>query len=320
VRRDRPAARLDGFIVEGMVARPRAQELIIGLTRDATFGPVVLFGHGGVAAEVLADRSVGLPPLDDLLARDMIGRTRVSRLLAGYRGRPPADVAAISAALIAIGQLAADLPEVVELDINPLLADEAGVLALDARIAVRAPDAAAPRMAILPYPDQLTTRLELDGERLTIRPVRPQDAPKLVETVDLCSPEDVKLRFCGGLRHLSPELAARLSQIDYDRQMALVAEDSGGRILGVVHLTFDPEGETAEYALLVRSDRQNHGLGGRLFQAILDYAAARGARQVWGDVARDNGRMLELARAVGFRREAAADPTRFRLVWTPPTR
>jgi acetyltransferase len=317
VRAKKPEARIDGLIVEGMAARPRAHELIVGLTRDATFGPVVLFGHGGTAAEVLADRSVGLPPLDDVLARDMIGRTRVARLLAGYRGRPPADQAAIAGVLIALSQLAADLPEVAELDINPLLADEDGVLALDARIAVRAPDARTPRMAIEPYPEGLIRTVELDGERLTIRPVRPPDAPKLIEIVDLCSAEDVALRFCGGVRHLSPELAGQLSQIDYDRQMALVAEDAAGHLLGVARLIFDPEGESAEYALLVRSDRQNHGLGGRLFQALLDYAAARGVREVWGDVAHDNVRMLELAHALGFRREAGEDPSRFRLVWTP---
>lgn len=314
----RPQARIDGFIVEAMVARPRAHELIVGLTRDATFGPVVLFGHGGTAAEVLADRSVGLPPLDDVLARDMIGRTRVSRLLAGYRDRPPVDLAAVTAVLIALGQLAADLPQVAELDINPLLADASGVLALDARISVRAPDPAAPRMAILPYPEHLTRTIEIDGEALILRPVRPEDAPKLVETVQLCSPEDVRRRFCGGMQRLRLDQAARLSQIDYDRQMALVVEDAAGRILGVGRLDFDPEVETAEYALLVRSDRQNHGLGGRLLQAILDYAAGRGARQVWGDVARDNGRMLELAQALGFHRQDGADPTLFRLLWTPP--
>jgi acetyltransferase len=261
---------------------------------------------------------VGLPPLDDVVARDMIGRTRVARLLAGYRGRPPTDQAAIAAVLIALSQLAADLPEVAELDINPLLADEDGVLALDARIAVRAPDARTPRMAIEPYPEALTRTIELEGEALTIRPVRPSDAPRLVEAVDFCSPDDVRMRFCGGMAHLSPEFAARLSQIDYDRQMGFVAEDADGHILGAVRLDCDPEGETAEYSILVRSDRQKHGLGGRLLQGVLDYAAARGVREVWGDVARDNARMLELARALGFRREESEDSSRFRLVWTPP--
>jgi acetyltransferase len=318
VRAARPDARLDGFIVEAMAARPSAHELIVGLTRDATFGPVVLFGHGGTAAEVLADRSIGLPPLDDVLARDMIGRTRVARLLAGYRGRPPADQAAITAVLIALSQLAADLPEVAELDINPLLADEAGVLALDARVAVRAPDASTPRLAIRPYPEELIKTVELDGEQLVIRPGRPQDAPELIKAVDHCSPEDVRLRFCGGVRHLPSELAVRLSQLDYDRQMGLVAQNAAGEILGAARLDCDPVGETAEYSILVRSDRQKHGLGGRLLKALLDYAAARGVREVWGEVARDNVRMLELAEALGFRREAGEDPARLRIVWTAP--
>jgi acetyltransferase len=320
VRAARPEARIAGFIVEAMAGRPRAQELIVGLTRDAAFGPVVLFGHGGTAAEVLADRSVGLPPLDDVLARDLIGRTRVSRLLAGYRDRPPADLAAIERVLIALGQLAADLPEIAELDINPLLADEAGVLALDARIAVRAPDATTARMAIVPYPEDLVRSLDLDGEPLVIRPARPQDAPRLVEAVDLCAPDDVRLRFCGGMQHLPLDLATRLSQVDYDRQMALIAEDAAGDILGAARLDFDPQGETAEYSILVRSDRQKRGLGRRLLTALLDYATGRGVREVWGDVARDNPRMLELASDLGFRREEGYEPARFRVVWTPPRR
>jgi acetyltransferase len=312
-----PDARIEGFIVEAMVARPRAHELIVGVTRDATFGPVVLFGHGGTAAEVLADRSVGLPPLDDVLARDMIGRTRVARLLAGYRGRPPANVAAIADVLIALGQLAADLPEVVELDINPLLADEDGVIALDARIAVRPAEAAQPRMAILPYPEHLARTVDLAGEPLVIRPARPQDAPGLVEAVDHCSAEDVRLRFCGGMQHLPLDLATRLSQVDYDRQMALVAEDAAGDILGAARVDFDPEGETAEYSILVRTDRQRRGLGGCLLKAVLDHAAGRGAREVWGDVGRNNVRMLELAGELGFTRELSEDPDRFRVVWRP---
>jgi acetyltransferase len=315
VRTAAPTARIEGFLVEPMVERAAAQELIVGIVQDAAFGPVILFGQGGIAAEVLADRTIGLPPLDDILAKDMIGRTRVARLLAGYRGRPPADLDAIAQVLIGLGALAADLPEVTELDINPLLTDVGGVIALDARMSIRRPDAATPRIAILPYPEDLVRKVATrGGEALTLRPVRPQDAPALIEFVDGCKPEDVHLRFNGGMLHLSPDLAARFSQIDYDRQMALLAEDASGAILGVARLVSDPQGERAEYALMVRSDRQKHGLGTQLFEAILDYARQCGLQEVWGDVARDNGRMLELAEGLGFRREGASDLARVRVV------
>lgn len=309
-----PKAVIQGFVVEPMAARPRSQELLVGIAQDAAFGPVVLFGHGGVAAEVLADRCVALPPLDDVLARDMIGRTRVAKLLAGYRDRPAVKLQAVCDVLIALGRLGADLPEVVELDINPLLADAAGVLALDARIALKRPDATTPRPAILPYPAHLAREISLAGANLRIRPVRPQDAPRLTEMVERSTPEDVHFRFLGGLRKLSPGLAAQLSQIDYDRQMALVAEEPDGAIVGVGRLVSDPEGETAEFALMVRSDRQDRGLGRVLLAAVLEHAAARGVVEVWGEVARGNGRMLDLARHLGFSTLTAADGPWVRVV------
>jgi acetyltransferase len=310
----RPEAAIRGFIVEAMVLRPRSQELLVGIAQDAAFGPIVLFGHGGTAAEVLADRCIGLPPLDDVLARDMIGRTRVSKLLAGYRDRPPANLTAISDVLIALARLAADLPEVTELDINPLLADESGVLALDARVALRRPDAATPRLAILPYPAGLVREVSVGDLALRLRPVQPQDAPRLSDMVRRSTPEDVHLRFCGGMRQLAPAMAARLSQIDYDRQMAFVAEDRAGDIVGVSRLISDPEGETAEFALMVRSDRQRQGLGGLLLQALLDHASQRGIGQLWGEVARDNHRMLDLGARLGFTPAPDADATRLSIV------
>jgi acetyltransferase len=161
---------------------------------------------------------------------------------------------------------------------------------------------------------------ELDGEQLIIRPVRATDAARLIEAIDLCSADDVRIRFCGGMSHLSPEFAARLSRTDDDSEMGFVAEDSAGCIVGAARLTRDPQGDTAEYSILVRSDWQKQGLGRRLLRTILDYAQSHGVREVWGDVARDNGPMLKLADSLGFRREAAEDPWRFRLVWTAPPR
>jgi acetyltransferase len=302
-----PSARLDGFMVQAMANKPRAHELIAGVATDATFGPVVLFGAGGVAVEVLADRAVGLPPLTAHLARDMIGRTRIERLLAGYRDRPPADLDAIVGVLIRLGDLAADLPAVAELDINPLLADETGVIALDARI--RIAPGPRPAMAIRPYPDDLSRPLVVGVETLTVRPVRPDDAPGLQDLVARSDAEDVRLRFRSGLRRLPDVWAARLSQIDYDREMALVATDAGDDIVGVVRLSGDPEGEKAEFALLVRSDHQQRGLGEALMRALIDFARGRGYAELWGSIARENTRMLDLALRLGFASGADADPS-----------
>lgn len=310
----RPEAIIDGFVVEPMVRRPEAQEILAGLVQDATFGPVVMVGHGGVAVEVLADRALGLPPLNEDLAREMIGRTRVSRLLAGYRGRRPADLAAISRVLVALGQLASDVPELAELDINPLLCDADGVLAVDARIGLRPLGGAQARMAILPYPADLERIVELGGRPLVVRPIRPDDAERLTAMVEACSPIDVRLRFGMALRTLRPELAAGLSQIDYDRQMTLVAVDASNTLCGLGQLCADPEGESAEFGLLVRSDTQGHGLGGLLLDALLDHARQRGLARIWGHAERGNQQMLDLAQRRGFQMRRGEDPRTLRLV------
>lgn len=324
VSRARPQARISGFVVEPMVSRVHARELLVGISRDQLFGPVVLFGAGGVSAEIIADRVVGLPPLDEALSRDMIARTRIARLLEAYRDRAPADIAAIADVLSRLSMLAVDLPDIAELDINPLLADSDGVLALDARISLAAPGDAYPKPTISPYPEHLRREVSLAGETLVVRPVRPQDGPGLAAMVESSTPEDVRLRFRSGFVKLPAGWPERLSQIDYDREMALVAQAPDGAIVGVSRLAADPEGETAEFALMVRSDHQARGLGRLLLGALLDYAAARGLREVWGDVARDNGRMLEVAKAFGFSRRAAEEFERVRVVKSltavaPPT-
>jgi acetyltransferase len=306
VRQAAPDARIDGVTVQPMIARPGARELIAGLIDDATFGPVVLFGHGGTAVEIIADRALGLPPLNSVLARAMIERTRVAKLLAGYRNVPPADKAAIAEVLIRLADMAIDLPEIAELDVNPLLADAEGVLALDARIVVRKrPADAEHRLAIRPYPAELETEIAIrDGQRLRLRPIRPQDEPKLIEMGRRCTPEDIRMRFFGAMRSLPHGLAARLSQIDYDREMAFLAiepatHDAPEAIAGVVRLYADPDNVSAEYAILVRSDFHGRGLGHALMQAMLAYARARGLKTVFGEVLAENRRMLEVAQAMG---------------------
>ena len=307
-----PGAHVQGFTVQRMIVRPQAIELIAGLIDDAAFGPVVLFGQGGTAVEVMADRALGLPPLNAVLARDMIGRTRVARLLAGYRDVPPADLAAIETVLVRLADMAIDLPEIAELDINPLLADAGGVIALDARVVIRAaPENAQRRLAIRPYPAELEHEIELqDGERFRIRPIRPEDAPGLVALANRCTPEDLRLRFFGAMRTLPSALAARLSQIDYDREIALIAlqaaPDGGGdEIAGVVRLMGDPDNIQGEYAIIVRSDLKGHGLGYRLMREMLAWAARRGLARVEGEVLAENTTMLNMARQLG----ATLEPT-----------
>jgi acetyltransferase len=308
VRTLAPEARLTGFSVQEMMERRHDHELIVGISEDASFGPVLLVGQGGVAVEVMGDRAIGLPPLNIVLAREMITRTRVAKLLAGYRDRPAADLDAIALTLVRLSELVVDMPEVAELDINPLLAGPQGVLALDARVVVRAADGVgrAP-LAIQPYPAALEHEIEIDGGRkLLVRPIRPEDEPRLVEMVQRSSPEDIRLRFLGALKVFPHLLAARLSQIDYDREMALIAQNGAGEILGVARTVANPEGDRAEFAVMVRSDLKGHGLGFQLMKDILAHARKRGIETVYGDVLAENTTMLHMAAELGFTRSAEA--------------
>jgi acetyltransferase len=301
----RPGARLEGFVVQPMVQRRRACELIVGATVDAVFGPVLLFGQGGTAVELLADRAVALPPLDAVLARELVARTRVARLLGGWRDQAPADMEALVAALMAVAQLLADQPLVAELDINPLLADARGVLALDARIRVAtAPCGGAERFAIRPYPDALEQRGDWHGRPLLLRPIRPDDGERHRAFVERLSPEDLRLRFFGPRHGVPRQELARLTQIDYEREMAFVAvaPDAAGReeTLGVARCVSDPDNVEAEFALVVRSDLQHRGLGRLLLARLIDYARAHGTRRLVGLVLRENRAMLALCAGLGF--------------------
>jgi acetyltransferase len=309
VRERVPDARIDGFTVQEMIHRPSDHELLAGIAHDATFGPVIVVGHGGTDVDVIADRAIGLPPLNLLLAGEMISRTRVAKLLGGYRNRPPADVDAVASTLVKLSELLVACPEVAELDINPLLAGAEGVLALDARIVVRPADMGHRRLAIQPYPAELEHEIEIDGgRRLLVRPIRPEDEPQLIEMVAQSSPQDVRLRFLGPLKEFPHLMAARLSQIDYDREMALIAVDSAtkpGEILGVSRIVADPENERAEFAVMVRSDMKGRGLGFQLMKDILATARKRGTKIVHGDVLAENKTMLQMASELGFTRDRA---------------
>jgi acetyltransferase len=305
VGRQRPDALLVGFSVQAMVRRPRALELIVGSMLDPLFGPVILFGAGGTSVEVVADRAVALPPLNMPLARALVERTRVARLLAGWRDVPPADIDAVCTVLTTVSRLLAEEPRIVELDINPLLADAEGVIALDARIRV---SAAAPggaeRFAIRPYPSQLVETLDWWGRRLTLRPIRPDDGARHLAFLGALDPADVRLRIFYSKRHIERSELARLTQIDYEREMAFIATapDAAGteETLGVVRAVADPDNTEAEFGIVVRSDLKGGGLGALLMHKLIAHFRQRGTQRLVATVLNGNPRMLDLARELGF--------------------
>lgn len=301
VRRLRPQAG-PGFAVQQMARRPQAQELAIRVRVDPVFGPVILFGQGGTAAEVADDRVAGLPPLNMVLARDMVGRTRVARLLAGYGDHAPADAEAIGRALVQVAEMVADLAQLAELDINPLLADAGGVLALDADIRL-APPRATDNMAIRPYPQELEQELAWQGRTIVLRPIRPEDAPQHLAFFRALAPDDVRLRFFSAMRELPPAQLARLTQIDYDRAMAFIATAAGAggqpETLGVVRAVVDADNQSAEFAIIVRSDLKGLGLGRILFQKLVDYFRSRGTAELSGEALSENHGVQNLVRHFG---------------------
>ncbi len=307
VRAAHPEARVDGVAVRQMVRRSRAIELLAGLGEHPVFGPVVVFGQGGAAADIVQDTAIALPPLNLPLARGQMAQTRVWRLLQGHRGASAASIDAIADVLVRIGQLAAEHAEIRELDINPLLADADGVIALDARIRVAAATAGSgARLAIAPYPKHFeSVESTRDGTIVHLRPVRPEDEPLMHDLAAHMSPEDLRLRFFTPVRGLTHAVAARLTQIDYDREMALLAQHEN-TALGVAHFFADPDREQAEYAIAVRSDWQGRDVGYLLMTRLIDIARRCGIGALIGEVLRENRPMLEMCRALGF--AIAADP------------
>jgi acetyltransferase len=296
-----PGARLEGFLVEPMVSRPGAVKLFAGLVEDPVFGPLVAFGQGGTAVEVVHDSSLELPPLNAPLARRLIARTRVWQLLQGYRGKPAANIEAVVEVLIRLGQLAIDHPEIREVDINPLLADAAGTIALDARLRIEpGRRAGASRLAIAPYPKALESVERLrDGTVLSMRPLRPEDEPALHDLAAHMDHRDLRLRFFAPVRGLTHAVAARLSQLDYDRELALLAQ-SDGMALGVAHFFADPDKQRAEYAIAVRSDWKGRGVGYLLMTRLIDIARRRGIGELVGEVLSENAPMLRMCRELDF--------------------
>ncbi|MBI5616240.1 MAG: GNAT family N-acetyltransferase [Gammaproteobacteria bacterium] len=299
----RPDARTEGYTVQKMARRPHAYELLLGVMTDPIFGPAIVFGQGGTAVEVLHDTAVALPPLNTVLVDDLVHRTRVSHLLQGYRGRAPIDFPALTQSLIQLSQLVVDHAEILELDINPLLADADGVLALDAR--VRLGPAVPRRLAIKPYPNGLEQFVDLaDGEHVLLRPIRPEDEPAHRRFVERCTPEDLRMRFFRATNKFTHDALAVFTQIDYDREMAFIAcipdEREARATLGVARAIADANNEKAEFAILIRSDMKQRGLGRILLSKLIDYQRARGTKELTGQVLAQNRPMLDLCRSLGF--------------------
>ncbi len=312
VRKQRPKAEVQGFTVQRMVQLPHAHELIVGASVDPVFGPVILFGQGGTAVEVLADRALALPPLNAPLALAQIARTRVAKLLRGYRDEPAADLDAIAQVLVGVSQLLVDLPELAELDINPLLVNHEGAVVLDARVRLSAKrPAGAENFAIQPYPQQLVESWIWQGEAITLRPIRPEDEAQHRRFLEQLDPSDIRLRVFYSRRTIEHSELARLTQIDYTREMAFIATrpiaGDGEETLGTVRALVDPDNIAAEFGVIVRSDIQGGGLGHRLMVKLIDYLRAHGTQRIVGTVLRENTGMLALAQRLGF--QERADPS-----------
>ncbi len=308
-----PNARLRGFTVQQMVTRRNARELIVGMTTDPIFGPVILFGHGGVEVEVVRDRAMALPPLNMKLARELVEGTRIYNLLKGYRDVPPVNLEELFMTLVRLSQLVVHLGEVVELDMNPLLIDQKGVIALDARIKVTPKvESEDTRLAIHPYPRHLKQEIVLeDGTQYMLRPIKPEDEPAHYAFMSKLTPEDIHFRFFGSVRELPHSEMARQTQLDYDRAMAFVATvpngTSQGDIHGIVQVVIDPNDEHAEYAIMVRSDIKGRGLGRILMEKMIEFCRAKGVGTFVGQVLPSNRRMLTLCEKLGFTRKYLED-------------
>jgi acetyltransferase len=288
-----------------MAQRPGALELIAGIASDPVFGPVLLLGRGGTQVELSSQHTVALPPLNDNLARDMVLRSQLGPLLAGYRGQAAADVTALIDTLLKVSRMASELPELAEMDLNPLMVDAHGVLALDARIKLRTPAAGeVSRLAICPYPAELEETVVLGGTSFLVRPIRPQDGQRLLDFYTRADPADMRLRFFFTRRAVPHSEVARYSQIDYDREMTFVAlaTDTQGHssIVAEASALSDPDHVTAQFAIQVASDWQGKELGHLMLSKLIAYLRSRGTRELTGLCLKENTSMAALARSLGF--------------------
>lgn len=308
VRRNHPEAAVNGVSIEPMVSKPNGRELMVGSTRDAVFGPVITFGEGGNRVDVHRDRSVALPPLNPYLARDLIRSARIAPMLGEFRTMPPADMESLEFVLLRVSEMICELPWIRELIINPLIVDEHGAVAVDARIVV---DNVAPgadrysHMAIHPYPSHLISTWQTEGAEVTIRPIKPEDADIEIEFVHNLSPETKYFRFMNTVRELPPAMVVRLTQIDYFREMAFVAtirrpDGEGEQEIGVCRYAVNPDGESCEFAVVVADSWQHRGLARKLMGTLIETARDRGLKFMNGVFLAENERMLRFVQNLGF--------------------
>lgn len=309
-RRLQPEAEIEGVTVEHMVSARAARELMIGVMRDPIFGPIISFGAGGTEVEVLEDHAVGLPPLNDFIIETMINHTRVARLMGAFRHMPPMNREALARILQRVSEMVCELPEIVSMDINPLIGNDKDVVAVDARIRVNYRPPQMPpygHMAIHPYPTHLMERVQLpDGTDLVIRPIRPEDAEMEQHFVRGLSEQTKYFRFMQAIKELTPEMLVRFTQIDYDREMALIGaveQDEGDVQVGVARYMSRPGGEACEFAIVVSDQWRGRGIGARLMRSLMQNARERGFRVMDGEVLTANTRMLALMQSLGFRVE-----------------
>jgi acetyltransferase len=314
IKRNRPGAHMDGISIQPMIVKPNGRELMVGVTNDPVFGPVITFGAGGTTVEVMGDTQVSLPPLNVFLARDLISRTKVSKLLGAFRHMPPADMEALEGVLLRVSEMVCELPMLMEMDINPLIVDEHGLLAADARVVVEFRQPSADRyahMAIYPYPTHLVNHWQLaDGMDITIRPIRPEDAGLEQAFVRNLSEQSRFFRFMNSVQELSQSMLVRFTQIDYSREMALIAVTEVNGIdveLGVTRFAINPDGESCEFALVIADQMHGKGLGQKLMTALMDAARSKGLKVIEGEVLKNNTDMLSLMDRLGFEVVTSAD-------------
>jgi len=304
VRALRPEARVEGAMVQPMLRFAHAREVLVGVATDLVFGPVISFGTGGVAVETVRDTAIALPPLNGALARELMARTTVSRLLAGYRNVPAADLEALSAVLVGVSRMVCTLPWLKEMDLNPVLAHPGGAVIADARVVVDIEQKELPprygHMAIHPYPVELEGEIRLrDGRSVRVRPIRPEDAGRELRFFDGLSDQSRYQRFMQYVKELSPRMLARFTQLDYDRELALVALWQG-EFIAVGRYAPNADGATAEFALTVADDWQGKGLGHALLEKLCDAARGAGYSALYGHILDANREMLGLASHLGF--------------------
>ena len=305
VKKKRPDAVVHGVAIEPMIRKAHGRELMVGMARDAVFGPTIFFGAGG--GDPCGARAVALPPLNRFLVADLLASTQADARLLASGGMPQVDMEALTAVLLRVSEMVCELPWIRELVIDPLIVDEAGAVAVDARILIENLPLTAGRydhMAIHPYPSHLVTRYTTaDGQNVEIRPIRPEDAEIEQEFVRNLSPQTKYLRFMNTIRELSQAQLIRLTQIDYDREMAFIAviDDNGReREVGVARYAANPDGESCEFAIVVAEDWQGRGLARRLMQVLIDTATQRGLKAMNGDFLAENDRMIRFVSQLGF--------------------